>query len=367
MSEDTYYNPVQVIQTDDWLASCWGQLSRLKIERPLVVTSAGSLQRLGLDRYFDPDSIFADVTPNPTLPNCQRAIDFSRSGDYDGVLALGGGSVMDTAKCTMASLGTGKANIGDLMNIAGPYPGRVPAVFIPTTHGSASEVTMWGTIWDLETKQKHSISHPDLYPDVALQDGRLTLTLSLDTSLISCLDALSHSFEAIWNKHANPRSTEYALDAIIQILETSPRLKVEPDNLEVRKRLLSAATNSGLAFSNTRTAAAHSISYPLTAHYGIPHGIASSLSLVPLLEINGPSIENLLARIFYHFNLEGTAELRAKIEQIPEGILKYRLLDWGVEHEDLDWLVTQSFTEGRMDNNIVDPLEQVRWVLGEIY
>ena len=110
---------------------------------------------------------------------------------------------------------------------------------------------------------------------------------------------------------------------------------------------------AGLAFSNTTTAAAHSISYPLTIRFGIPHGIASSLSLIPLLEINGKHIKESLDKICH--SLEVTYdELILKIKAIPEGIIPYTLSEWGIRINDLPQLVNESFTKGRMDNNIID-------------
>ena len=80
----------------------------------------------------------------------------------------------------------------------------MPSIFIPTTHGSGSEVTMWGTVWNMKEKKKYSIAHLIFYPDYAILDGGLTLSLPIDISFSTTLDALSHSFEAIWNKNSNP-------------------------------------------------------------------------------------------------------------------------------------------------------------------
>ncbi|MFB0516669.1 MAG: phosphonoacetaldehyde reductase [Candidatus Neomarinimicrobiota bacterium] len=368
MPEMEYHNPVQVLHSQDWLTACRDQLARLNIQHPLIITSNGGLHRLRLAARFPGTGIFSNVAPNPTLANCQEAVVFSLSNAFDGAVAIGGGSVMDTAKCMLAARGTGKAQIRELLALNEPFPQRVPSVFIPTTHGTASEVTMWGTLWDLEGQVKYSISHPDLYPDVAILDPQLTLSLPMDTSLITTLDALSHSFEAIWNKHANRTSTTHALHAIALILANAPRLKEHPEDIEVRRQLLTAATTAGLAFSNTRTAAAHSISYPLTIHFGIPHGLAASIALPPLLEINAPAIQVTLDTLFQDLALSGLEQLKVKIKEIPADHIPFRLRDWGVERSQLDWLTGQCFTRGRMDNNIVALTpEQVRSILEEIY
>ena len=286
---------------------------------------------------------------------------------FDGVIAIGGGSVMDTAKVLMATIGTGINDLSKLLINKTPFANRVPSIFIPTTHGTGSEVTKWGTIWNMDKKKKYSISHKDLYPNIAILDGNLLLTLPLDISITTVMDALSHSFEAIWNKNANPTSTTYAIESISLILENINGLKNNKDDVEIRKNLLNAANKAGLAFSNTKTAAAHSISYPLTIHYGIPHGIASSMSLIPLLIINSESIQKPLGSILEQ-NVLTFNQLIEKIQSIPKGIIPYNLGKWGVSKANLDQLASESFTKGRMDNNVVQlSVSDVRSILNKIY
>jgi alcohol dehydrogenase class IV len=267
----------------------------------------------------------------------------------------------------VAHLSLGKSDIVELIESKEPFPQTTPAIFLPTTHGTASEVTMWGTIWNMDEKKKYSISHPDLYPTITILDGNLTLSLPLNISITTVMDALSHSLEAIWNKNANDTSTNFAITAICAILENCGALKANPSDLTIRKKLLNAATTAGLAFSNTTTAAAHSMSYPLTIHYGIPHGIASSISLLSLLEINEKFIKEPLDRICNNLELTYN-ELKQTIKAIPQGVIPYTLDEWDIPENQLTRLAAESFTKGRMDNNIVDLSEnQVLTILNEIY
>ncbi|NHZ84976.1 MAG: iron-containing alcohol dehydrogenase [Planctomycetia bacterium] len=211
-----YYNPVEVIETNDWRVILTKSISKLNINNPLVITSRGNIIRNDLTNIFNKRVLFSDVENNPTFESCQRAIDISENSKYDGVIALGGGSVMDTAKTVMAAIGNGIFSITDLLSDKLNFTNRIPAIFIPTTHGTASEVTMWGTIWNMTEKRKYSIAYPELYPDVSILDGSLTLSLPLELSITTVLDALSHCFEAIWNKNANQKSTDYAIEAIMR-------------------------------------------------------------------------------------------------------------------------------------------------------
>jgi len=362
------YNPVTIKETANWFKECLNSQDSLEIKNPIVVTSEGTLKRQKQLTSFDHDSIFSDIEPNPNFESCQRMLDFTQGKEFDGVIAIGGGSVMDTAKVAMATSGTRLNTIEEILIMKDPFPHKVPSIFIPTTHGTGSEVTMWATIWNIKEKKKYSISHSHLYPDIAILDGSLTLSLPIDISLSTILDALSHSFEAIWNKNRNQVSTDYAIQAICLIFDNVAKLKEDSGNLRVRENLLKAANIAGLAFSNTKTAASHSISYPLTIRYHIPHGIASSLPLLPLLKINHSEIEVELEQLMTELNINELSELLKCIEEIPGDSIKYTLQEWNVQREELEELVMLSFTKGRMENNIIDLTEEdVRWILNEIY
>lgn len=349
MSE--YFNPVRVVESKGWFTDLTSQLTLYKIINPLIVTSPGNNSRLNLENHFNANSIYCFKGSNPTFEDCNNVIDFCQSKPFDGVIAIGGGSPMDLAKVVIAYLGTGETNILKLIEYENKYTKDIPSIFIPTTHGTGSEATMWGTVWNMVEKKKNSISHPSLYPTVAILDGNLTTSLPIDTSIITILDALSHSFEAIWNKNANDVSTSYAIEAISLILSNIESFKKDPNNLEIRNKLLIASNKAGLAFSNTKTAAAHSISYPLTIHFDIPHGIAASITLIPLLDINSNSIAKPLDVLYKKLDLNCNG-LKEKILSIPEYFIPFNLADWGVTKKNIPQIVEESFTKGRMENNI---------------
>jgi len=362
-----YYNPVNIIKTNNWQSELYKNIEEFGINSPAIITSSGNRKRLKLDSLFPSYSIYSNVKSNPNFDDCKNAIQFFGSKSFDGVIALGGGSVMDMAKVIVANLCLEKSDIYELINYKDTFPRSIPSIFLPTTHGTASEVTMWGTVWNMKEGKKYSISHPNLYPTIAILDGKLTLSLPLDISIMTLMDALSHSFEAIWNKNANSQSTDFSISAICSILQNVSSLKQNPLDLGIRNNLLEAATIAGLAFSNTTTAAAHSISYPLTIRYGIPHGIASSISLIPLLEINRKSIKVQLDEIC-NLNQITYQELEDNIKAIPQNIIPYKLNKWSIPKNQLKRLAIESFTKGRMDNNIVDLTnEDVYDILLSIY
>ena len=264
--------------------------------RCVVLTSAGMVRRGTLARVeavigsggSGVAGRYTDVTPNPTIAGCTDAANALRDTSAELIVAIGGGSVLDTAKAVAAQRSPGaKAGwLSDHFRAGAPFPAdfRPPAIIaIPTTAGTGSEVTMWGTVWDEKTGKKNSISHVTLYPEIALLDPSLTLSLPRETTVATAFDALSHSMEAIWNRSSNPVSDALAVRAIAAIPGHLRRVLVSPADPAARAGLLEAALLAGLASSNTRTALAHSISYPLTSELGLAHGLACSVTLPEIL------------------------------------------------------------------------------------
>ena len=150
-------------------------------------------------------------------------------------------------------------------------------------------------------KKKYSLHLPTLWPKVALIDPELTITVPWQTTLIAGLDALSHALEAIWNVNANVVSTSLAIEAATTIMATLPQLKKELNNKQARIQMHRASLLAGLAFSNTKTALAHALSYPFTMKFKVLHGLACSFTLPAVLRHNrGHSHEcdEALSRIF---------------------------------------------------------------------
>ena len=147
-------NPVKVIYSNDWLESSDEAMAKLGIKHPIVISSRGGFNRLNLESVFKNRLVFKEVSSIPSFKSCQEAINQCINHNIDGVIAIGGGSVMDTAKSIMAHIGTGLITIVDLLKVNTPFKNRVPSIFIPTTHGTGSEVTKWGTIWNLQENIK---------------------------------------------------------------------------------------------------------------------------------------------------------------------------------------------------------------------
>ena len=357
---NTYFNPVKILKNQNWFKNINNIFECENIKNPLIITSKGNYKRIGIKEKFHKYNIINDVPSNPTIEYCDKKINDIQNLKIDSIIAIGGGSVMDAAKVFIASLNIINKSTLELIKHKDAIGNNITSIFIPTTHGTGSEVTMWGTIWDMKNKVKYSISHLDLYPNYAILDHQLTESLPEDLSIITLMDALSHSLESIWNVNRNETSTQYAIKAIDIIMKNY--------NNYNRKNLLYASTLAGLAFSNTKTAIAHSISYPLTMEYNIPHGIASSMTLIQLLILSESEIQYELNTIYKKIGINDLNEFIDNIKSIYTTKLNYRLRDWGVEKKDLIPLVDKCYTKDRIENYIINiDKNDMLSILKEIY
>ena len=296
-----------------------------------------------------------DIAPNPdiALLETQTARFAELKEAPEVVIALGGGSVIDSAKVFAAARGDFAAMDAYLKKRVGaetitPWP----LIAVPTTAGTGSEVTCWGTVWDNAGGVKFSLAHPGLYPELSIVDPDLMVGKSRDLTIQTGLDALSHALESLWNRSANPVSMAHAVAAARGVLSTLPALAGDLRNVELRERMARAATLAGFAFSNTKTAIAHSLSYPITLRHGVPHGIACSFSL-PMVMLSVAGVGGIcgegLAAVF-------GADPRAAAEQLSAFLNRlgvstsYR--DYGIEDAEWRELIDSAFDGERGQNFI---------------
>ena len=289
MSHWTHYNPVAIHSGTDALDDIKTLAEK---GRWLLVTTRGFTRRgvtAKMQSLVDNGrlTVFEDVTPNPDLDHLDVVTDSLRTSALDGIIAVGGGSALDAAKVLAVTLGSGvQAPLNTILRGNKPqnWDQKVPLIAVPTTSGTGAEVTPFATVWDHRENRKYSVTGASIFPDHAILSPQLTLSLPRSETLYTALDAISHSLESLWNKNRTVISATYALSALHLANEALPALMAEPDDLPQRSRMQQASMLAGLAISDTRTAIAHAISYPMTFHYGMPHGLACSFTLPSLLE-----------------------------------------------------------------------------------
>ena len=345
-----YFNPVRSVYGAGALSS----LPKLVGDRRALLVTFPEAHMLGLvgrimgllgDRL---DGVIDDIRPNPDVAelHAQYEAFWHAQRDVEVIVAVGGGSAIDTAKALM--VGTENGRFDELvaaLSSGKPFvPARVKTLIaVPTTAGTGSEVTPWATLWDREQQRKHSLHLKETWPTVALIDPELMLSLPAPVTLQSGLDALSHALESIWNINANPVSDTFAVAAVHEILDALPRLIERPGDLALRGRMALAALKAGMAFSNTRTALAHSISYEMTLRYGLPHGIACSSTIGRRTDRDGV-LQSALGRLD-----DAPQRLAAFIESLG---VKTRFADYGVSDEQAQSMVAHALTGPRGKNFI---------------
>ncbi|WP_081193736.1 phosphonoacetaldehyde reductase [Halomonas sp. BC1] len=294
MSEWRYHNPVRLeatvleslpklMQTLDAATGKW-----------LLVTSAGMTLRGVTERVkaltstLDIDWLVHDtVTPNPELDDLDAVTARLLPDKIVGVVALGGGSVLDAAKVLAVTLPHGEVNSlkASLREGKGQqWQTKLPSIAVPTTSGTGAEVTPFATVWDQTEHKKYSVTGTLVLPDIALLDPTLTHSLPETETLNTGLDAISHACESLWNVNKTPVSEAYARQALILAKTALPKVLTTPSDIEARAAMQQASVLAGLAISQTRTAIAHAISYPLTSHFDVPHGLACSFTLPKIID-----------------------------------------------------------------------------------
>jgi alcohol dehydrogenase len=268
----------------------------------LLVTTAGGTRRGLTDRIRRLAAIAHvddSVEPNPSVGAVEEMIGRWRGERIDAVIGAGGGSAVDTAKVLATALAGSATTLRDLIDRPDDYRAiePIPVIAIPTTAGTGAEVTPTATIWDTEGRRKLSASTPRMFPAVAIVDPDLADSLPWGETLSSGLDALSQCFEAICNRAATPLTDAVAQRGILLSMPALRALRAPNLSSDPRTAMSEAALLSGLAISQTRTGLAHSISYPITAHFGVPHGLACAVSLPGVLAYNAEDDDGRLRRI----------------------------------------------------------------------
>ena len=326
-----------------------GELVAKRMSRPIFLTDKGlvaagliapaidGLKSAGLDVL-----VYDDVEADPPAPRVRDAVDKARAHKADGVIGLGGGSSMDTAKIVAALLDSSQSleEIYGTDQITGP---RAPLVLAPTTAGTGSEVTSISVV-TTEADEKVGIVDDALYPDLAVLDPDLTRGLPRHVTAATGIDAMVHAIEAYTNRHRkNPVSDALAREALQLLSSNIVRACEAPDDMAARGNMLLGAMLAGQAFANSPVGAVHGLAYPLGGIFHVPHGLSNSLMLAPVMKFNAPNAAHLYAELApcVGSDAQGSDAARtegfiARLVEIIEATgVERKLSQVGVSHNDL--------------------------------
>ncbi|MGK5737130.1 iron-containing alcohol dehydrogenase [Acinetobacter junii] len=301
-----FFCPVKVIAGNAALEHIPFELATLGAKRPMIITDKG-VRANGLLNPIEAafsttdaviGAIFDDVPPDSSLEVVRLAAELYRKQKCDAIIAIGGGSVIDTSKATNILVSEGG---NDLLQYSGAHnlsKPLKPFFVIPTTSGTGSEVTMVAVVSDLEKNVKIPFTSYYLMPHAAILDPRMTQTLPPHLTAMTAMDAMTHAVEAYTCLAANPLSDAYASAAIKKISENLFKVLDNPSEPQGRLELAQASTMAGIAFSNSMVGLVHSLGHALGAVAHLPHGLCMNLFLPYVLEynkeVNGNKIGELL-------------------------------------------------------------------------
>ncbi|RKG32785.1 iron-containing alcohol dehydrogenase [Acinetobacter tianfuensis] len=289
-----FFCPVKVIAGHAALEHIPFELAALGAKRPLIITDKGVRSNhllAPIEAAFESTEtvighIFDDVPPDSSLETVRKAAQLYRENNCDAIIAVGGGSVIDTSKATNILVSEGG---DDLLKYSGahnlPKPLK-PFFVIPTTSGTGSEVTMVAVVSDNQKNVKMPFASYYLMPHAAILDPRMTQTLPPHLTAMTAMDAMTHAVEAYTCLAANPISDAYATAAVKKISEHLFNVLDNPADAQGRLELAQASTMAGIAFSNSMVGLIHSLGHALGAVAHLPHGLCMNLFLPYVLEYN---------------------------------------------------------------------------------
>jgi alcohol dehydrogenase class IV len=269
-------------------------IAELKIQRPLIVLDRnlaetgfrekvdGVLAKAGIGYV-----IYDKTEPEPPLELADEGTKLALKKKCDGVVGIGGGSAMDLAKA-IAVLAANKGKAEDYLGLNKvPSPG-LPKIMVPTTAGTGSEVTFTAVFIRKKLKKKEGMNSPYLYPELALLDPELTLSLPPHPTAATGIDALCHAIESYTSVNASPMSEMMSIEAIRLISDNLRTAVHDGTNIEAREAMLLGSLYAGLGLANAGVTAVHSLSYPLGGKYGVSHGLANTIMLPRVMAFNLP-------------------------------------------------------------------------------
>jgi alcohol dehydrogenase len=320
-----FQNPVHVHFGAGTRAALAGNVAGKRVLA--VTTKRGKEQFLNDDvlRGIDAEIEWvSSVTSNPGLAETQAEIDKLAGQEFDCVVAFGGGSAMDAAKALAAALTPGleTRDLATLIAQPGTHLNRrlLPIHALATTSGTGAEVTPFATIWDHAKYKKLSLASPRLFPATAIVDPELTHGLPHEATMSTGFDALNQALESVWNRNRTPVTTHLASRAVALAFEALPRLAADLDDHGARAGIAEASLLAGMCISQTRTAICHSMSYPITAHFGMPHGIACAFTMQAVAHRVLAEAPEGLAEIAVLAGLGDAEGLVARLDTVVGGV-----------------------------------------------
>ncbi|WP_279490558.1 iron-containing alcohol dehydrogenase [Aeromonas veronii] len=300
-----FFCPVKLLAGEQALEQLASELASLGARRPLLLTDKGVnatglatlLANVLAEGELPVAAIWDEIPADSSTAVVERIAKRYRELDCDSLVALGGGSVIDTAKAVNILTSMGGDHLLDYSGAGCLTRPLKPLAVVPTTAGTGSEVTLVAVIKDETSGRKVPFTSPFLLPQLAVLDPRLTQGLPLNITAATAMDAMTHAIEAFIGTAKNPVSDALALMAVEKIASALPQIIHDPQNKQLRLQLAEGSTLAGMAFSNSMVGLVHALGHSLGARCHLPHGLCMNLFLPTVLDYNRPEVDSELARL----------------------------------------------------------------------
>ncbi len=326
-------------------------------ENPITTRTLGLLRDAGLEA-----GLFAEVDPNPTDKNAEAGVTVYRDGEFDGVIAFGGGSGLDLAKTVAFMSGQTRPiwdfeDIGDWWTRADP-DGIAPVVAVPTTAGTGSEVGRASVITNSDTHEKKIIFHPKMLPAQVIADPELTVGMPKFITAGTGLDAFAHCVEAYSSPHYHPMSQGIALEGMRLVKEYLPRAYQNASDIEARGHMMSAAAMGATAFQKG-LGAIHALSHPIGAVHHTHHGTTNAVFMPAVLQLNAEAIRDRFDMAAAYLGIKGGFDgFCAFVDEFNASFdIPRTLKELGVVDPDIDALTTAALRDPSVGGNPVELTE----------
>ncbi len=357
------------------------EVKRLGLHKAFVATDKDLIKFGVADKVLNvlkeagiPYEIFSDIKPNPTVANVKAGVKAFAESGADFILAIGGGSSIDTSKAI--GIITNNPEFSDVVSLEGVADTKkksVPIIALPTTAGTAAEVTINYVITDEKNEKKMVCVDPNDIPAIAIIVAELMYTLPKSLTAATGLDALTHAIEGLITKGAWEMSDMFEIKAIEMInryLETAVN---EPQNPEARNGMAVAQYIAGMAFSNVGLGVVHGMAHPLGAIFDIPHGVANALLLPTIMEFNAPAALDKYVTIAKAMNVYKDGMSKEEAAQAAVDAVKslavrvgipQHLSELGIKESDLPKLADSAIADVCTPGN---PREVTRDIILDLY
>ncbi len=371
-----YWNPTRRLIAEGALARIGEAAGEYRPKKILLVLGRSSFRGSAHDRALR-DALTGfqveesnPVQHSPSIAFIQEMWNALKGRGIDLVVGVGGGSVIDCAKAIRILLTQGEGTLEDYAEKRRAFrkPG-LPFIAVPTTAGTGSEVTPYSSL-QTAAHQKISLTHPWLFPELALIDPLLTHSMPRYVTACTALDALAQAIESFWSVHHTPFSETHSIRAITLILENLPVVLREPGNAPARFAMSVASCEAGLAITQTRTTAVHAVSYPLTTFFDIPHGHACALTLPSFIRYNGTALEPVRGVVLWRaLGCSSWEEAARRVEHLmDEAGVERSLRKMGLDEKGIQTVIDHGFRSDRVVNNPREVTQEaLREILEKIY